>query len=130
MSNPYDPKTPHVSPEIVGPREHHEARVKSGFWPKVMGALSKVPFAEDAIAAYFCAFDPKTPRSVRASLLAALAYFIVPTDAMPDMIAMLGYVDDATVLATTIKLVSDHITGRHRSAAKRALADYRDQTEA
>ena len=40
-----------------------------------------IPFAEDAVAAYFCAFDTNTPFRVRAMLMGALAYFVMPIDA-------------------------------------------------
>ena len=54
-------------------------------------------------------------------LLAALAYFILPFDLIPDMIPALGFTDDAALLAAVIGLVSSHITPTHRAAAARAL---------
>ena len=38
---------------------------------------------EDLLAAYYCAFDRETPLQVRAVLLGALAYFVLPFDGMP-----------------------------------------------
>ena len=58
---------------------------------------------------------------VRGMLLAALAYFILPLDIVPDLIAALGFADDAALLAAVIGLVSTHITPVHRAAAARAL---------
>ena len=55
-----------------------EARVRRGFWPKVGRVAARLPFAEDFLAAYYCAFDRATPLQVRAALLAALAYFVLP----------------------------------------------------
>ena len=60
---------------------------------------------------------------VRAVLLGALAYFIMPFDAMPDFLAGIGFSDDITVLVAAIALVRSHITAAHREAAKRALSD-------
>ena len=68
------------------------------------------------------AFDRATPRHVQAALIGALAYFVLPFDFIPDMLPVLGYTDDAAVLATAIKLVASHIRPEHRDAAKRALA--------
>ena len=110
-------------PEILGPEEGREARVKRDFWTVFRKAVRALPFAEDVVAAYFCALDPETPRKVRAMLLAALVYFVVPFDIIPDFIIGLGFGDDATILAATIAMVASHITDRHRQAAKRALAD-------
>lgn len=100
----------------------NEARVERGFWAKLRRSVGRVPFLEDAVSAYFCAFDPATPRPVKAMLLAALAYFVVPTDLIPDFIAGLGYTDDATVLFATLRLVAGNITPRHRRLARRRLA--------
>ncbi|MGQ0486149.1 MAG: YkvA family protein [Hyphomicrobiales bacterium] len=99
----------------------HEQTVKQGFWPKLAGVLARVPFAEDAIAAYCCAFDPATPVKVRGILLAALAYFILPIDMLPDFILGLGFTDDMAVLFTAIGLIGNHMTPAHRDRARAVL---------
>jgi uncharacterized membrane protein YkvA (DUF1232 family) len=99
-----------------------EARVRRRFWPKLRRVAAQLPFAEDLLAAYYCAFDRATPRHVQAALLGALAYFVLPFDFIPDMLPVLGFTDDAAVLATAIKLVASHITPEHHAAAKRAIA--------
>ena len=98
-----------------------EARVKRSFWPKLRRVLGHVPFVEEAVAAYYCALDPTTPLQVKAVLLGALAYFIIPTDLIPDFIAFLGYGDDATVLFAALRTVSTNVTDRHREKAQRVL---------
>jgi uncharacterized membrane protein YkvA (DUF1232 family) len=100
--------------------EDREA-VRRRFWRKLKRMAARLPFAEDLLAAYYCAFDKQTPRHVQASLLGAIAYFILPFDFVPDMLPMLGFTDDAAVLATAIKLVASHITPDHREAARAAL---------
>jgi uncharacterized membrane protein YkvA (DUF1232 family) len=80
-----------------------------------------VPFVDDLVAAYYCALDPATPLRVRGMLLAALAYFILPTDLIPDFIGGLGFADDLALLTAVTGLVSAHITPIHRAAAARAL---------
>jgi uncharacterized membrane protein YkvA (DUF1232 family) len=91
------------------------------FWIKLKKVAGKLPFAEDLLAAYYCAFDRQTPRHVQAALLGAIAYFILPFDFIPDMLPVLGFTDDAAVLATAIRLVSAHILPEHREAARAAL---------
>jgi uncharacterized membrane protein YkvA (DUF1232 family) len=98
-----------------------EQRVRRGFWAKARRVAAGLPFAEDLLAAYYCAFDRETPRPVQAALLAALAYFVLPFDFIPDMLPIIGFTDDAAVLAAAIKLVGNHIRPEHRAAAKRAL---------
>jgi uncharacterized membrane protein YkvA (DUF1232 family) len=95
--------------------------LRKRFWLKLKQVAAKLPFLEDVLAAYYCAFDKETPRHVQAALLGAIAYFILPFDFIPDMLPVLGYTDDAAVLATAIRLVASHITDDHREAARAAL---------
>jgi uncharacterized membrane protein YkvA (DUF1232 family) len=95
--------------------------VRKRFWVKLKRVVSRLPFAEDLLAAYYCAFDRQTPRHVQATLLGAIAYFILPFDFIPDMMPLLGFTDDAAVLATAIRLVASHITPDHHEAARAAL---------
>jgi len=95
--------------------------VRKRLWIKLKKVAAKLPFTEDLLAAYYCAFDKQTPRHVQAALLGAIAYFILPFDFIPDMMPVLGFTDDAAVLATAIRLVASHITEDHRAAARAAL---------
>jgi uncharacterized membrane protein YkvA (DUF1232 family) len=95
--------------------------VRKRFWIKLKKVAAKLPFAEDLLAAYYCAFDKQTPRHVQAALLGAIADFILPFDFIPDMMPVLGFTDDAAILATAIRLVATHITEDHREAARAAL---------
>ncbi|MDE1935855.1 YkvA family protein [Bradyrhizobium sp.] len=95
--------------------------VRRRFWAKFKRVAAGLPFAEDLLSAYYCAFDRNTPRHVQAALLGAIAYFILPFDFIPDMLPVLGFTDDAAVLATAIRLVAAHITIEHREAARAAL---------
>jgi uncharacterized membrane protein YkvA (DUF1232 family) len=99
----------------------NEEAVKDGFWPKLARALASIPFAETVVAAYYCAFDPRTPLRVKGILLAALAYFVMPFDAIPDFILGLGFTDDMAVLFTAINLIRTHLTPDHYAKAREAL---------
>jgi uncharacterized membrane protein YkvA (DUF1232 family) len=98
-----------------------EKSVRENFWPKLQQNLARVPFAEDALAAWYCAFDTATPFKVRGTLLAALAYFILPIDIIPDFIVGLGFTDDLAVLMTAFTLVKGNITQAHRDRARCTL---------
>jgi uncharacterized membrane protein YkvA (DUF1232 family) len=108
-----------------GASQRNEERVRRGFWPKVQRVAARLPFAEDLLSAYYCAFDGHTPLQVRAALLGALAYFVLPIDTMPDLLPLLGFTDDALVLVSALRMVSGHITDDHREAARQALARVR-----
>jgi uncharacterized membrane protein YkvA (DUF1232 family) len=95
--------------------------VRIGFWPKLRRLARNLPFAEDLLAAYYCALDRQTPTQVRTVLFGALAYFVMPFDIIPDVFPIIGFTDDAAVLAAAIKLVADNIKPEHREAARKAL---------
>ena len=95
--------------------------VRRRFWIKFKKEVAKLPFAEELLAAYYCAFDKQTPRHVQWALLGAIAYFVLPFDFVPDMLPVLGFTDDAAILATAIRMVASHITPEHREAARAAL---------
>jgi uncharacterized membrane protein YkvA (DUF1232 family) len=96
-------------------------RLRKRFWTKFKSVVASLPFAEDLLAAYYCAFDRETPRHVQVSLLGAIAYFVLPFDFVPDVLPVLGFTDDAAILATAIRMVASHITSDHREAARAAL---------
>ena len=82
-----------------------------------------VPFSEDALAAWFCARDPSTPTRVRVVLMSALAYFVLPIDAIPDLVPLLGFTDDAAVIGAAIATVASALKPEHRDRAKSVLAE-------
>ena len=104
-----------------------DRELRRSFWRKLRATVASLPFAEDLLAAHFCAFDRQTPLQVKAVLVGAIAYFVLPTDLIPDYIPVIGYTDDAAVLATAIKLVASHITPDHREAARRTLVRLRGE---
>jgi uncharacterized membrane protein YkvA (DUF1232 family) len=103
--------------------------VRRRFWHKLKRLAVRLPFAEDLLAAYYCAFDRQTPRHVQAALLGAIAYFVLPFDFIPDMLPILGFTDDAAILATALRMVASHITPEHREAARAAMARGLDKGE-
>ena len=100
-----------------------EAKFGADFMTRLKRVAKRIPFAEDLLAAWFCARDPATPRRVRMTLLAALGYFVLPIDAIPDIMPLLGFTDDAAVIAAAIAAVAGSITVEHRERAKKALAE-------
>ncbi len=105
-----------------GRAERNEARVRRDFWDKAKRVAARLPFAEDLLAAYYCAFDRATPVQVKAALFAALAYFVLPFDFVPDILPLVGFTDDAAILFTALRMVSSHMRPEHREAARAALA--------
>lgn len=102
-----------------------EIQVKEKFLPKLARVLARVPFAEDLLAAYYCAFDRATPVRAKGILIGALAYFVLPIDLVPDMVLGLGFTDDLAVLLAAFNVVRTHVTQAHRQRARDALARLR-----
>jgi uncharacterized membrane protein YkvA (DUF1232 family) len=96
----------------------NEQRVARGFWPKMRKVASRVPFAADALSLWWCARDPATPTAAKGMMFAALAYFVLPTDAIPDVLPALGFTDDAAVIAALIAIVGKNLKPRHKDSAK------------
>ncbi len=100
------------------PAPGQERLVRNRFWEKVRETLGRVPFIDRALAAYYAAVDPATPTHVKAVLFAALAYFVMPADMIPDFIAGLGYTDDAAVLFAAMQTLAPYIRESHFACAK------------
>ena len=98
-----------------------EADVRARFWRTARRAARQMPFMEDVVAGYYAALDRKTPLRVRGTLIAALAYFVMPADMIPDFIVGFGFTDDAAVLTAAIAAIRGHIRPAHRKAARAAL---------
>ena len=98
--------------------QRDQARVSRGFWTKLRRVAGKLPFLDMLLAAYYCALDPATPLRAKATLMGALAYFVLPVDLIPDFLTGIGFVDDGTVLYAAIRAVTEHIKPAHRERAK------------
>jgi uncharacterized membrane protein YkvA (DUF1232 family) len=99
----------------------HRAPSERRLFGKLRRFLAQIPFAEDLVAGYYCAIDRNTPAYVRGVLLGAVAYFVLPTDMIPDFLAGLGFTDDASVLAAALAAVGGHLKPHHRSRARSSL---------
>jgi uncharacterized membrane protein YkvA (DUF1232 family) len=99
----------------------NEMRVNRGFWPKIRRTAARIPFADQLISVWFAARDPQTPRAAKGIMLGALAYFVLPFDAVPDLLAGIGFTDDAAVVAAVIATLGANIRDRHRELARRML---------
>ena len=105
----------------------NEIRVTRGFWPKVARTAARIPFAKQVISVYYAARDPETPVAAKGVMMGALAYFVLPFDAIPDILAGVGFTDDAAVITAVIATLGANIRSRHRDAAQKALDRVRDQ---
>ena len=104
----------------------NEVRVQKGFWPKIRRTAARIPFARQVVSVYYSARDPETPTAAKGVMLGALAYFVLPIDAIPDIFAGIGFTDDAAVIAALIATLGANIKRRHKDKADAALERMRD----
>lgn len=103
---------------VLVPLMGQEDMVHDKFWDKIRRTAGKIPFTDRAVAGYYAAMDPATPFRVKAILFAALAYFILPVDLIPDVIVGVGFADDATVLFTVLQSLAPYISDSHLARAR------------
>ncbi|WP_246776707.1 YkvA family protein [Microvirga sp. VF16] len=127
MSAPFMKPFTKAEMEAIRNETRDEEGLKRRFWDKLKRVAGKIPFAEDLVAAFFCATDPSTPSRVKLILLGAIAYFVFPTDAITDLLPLFGFADDAAVLAAAITQVAGSITEEHKEKARKALRETEKQ---
>ena len=77
--------------------------------------------AKPALEVLEMALDPLTPAQVRVSLMAALAYLIMPFDLFPDFMPLVGFSDDFVALTAVLSIWSKYMTPSIRIRAERKL---------
>jgi uncharacterized membrane protein YkvA (DUF1232 family) len=107
-----------------------EEALRRKLWRRILREAASLPFLEELLTAHYCAFDRHTPLYVKAVLVGALVYFVVPGHLVPKIpkyFSMIGLADDAAVLGAAVKAVSSHIKPEHRQAARRRIARLRGE---
>ncbi len=100
-----------------------------GFWKKLKqhGASAGREVLEAALKLYYALQDPDTPAAAKAIIIGALAYFIIPSDAVLDLLPG-GYVDDLGALVGALWTVAEHIKDEHVQKARAKLGEWFDET--
>ena len=96
---------------------------ESSFWDILDRNLRRLghQIIEKVFLAYYVAIDPATPPWARTALCGALGYFVLPMDAVPDFVPVVGFADDASVLAAALVAVAVCVTGDHFAQAREQM---------
>ena len=86
--------------------------------------ISATEVIEKALLLYYCLQDPDTPKGAKTTIIGGLGYLILPTDAIPDMIPIVGFTDDLGALALAFGIVAAHIKREHKEKAKDRLREW------
>jgi uncharacterized membrane protein YkvA (DUF1232 family) len=98
--------------------EYDEAKVQKkidfvdeNLWGKLEKSGKRVSFAKDILALYRYMKDPFIKWYRKAIVVAALVYFIVPIDTIPDITPLFGYLDDLGVITALLKYLGSELMG-------------------
>ncbi|RCX23002.1 uncharacterized membrane protein YkvA (DUF1232 family) [Fontibacillus phaseoli] len=104
----------------------NEKYSEESFWKKIKKfgkkAGSKVVYV--ALLLFYCLKDEKVPAWTKTVIIGALAYFISPIDAVPDIMPVAGYTDDLGSLLAALGVVAVYINDDIRDKAKSKLSDW------
>jgi uncharacterized membrane protein YkvA (DUF1232 family) len=83
--------------------------VDENLWLKLEKSGKRISFAKDILALYQYLKDPFVKWYRKAIVVAALIYFIVPIDTIPDITPFFGYLDDLGVIAALLKYLGSEL---------------------
>lgn len=108
------------------PEKYEKYYSEQKFWKKLRAIASKigVKVAYPALLLYYTLLDPAVNLRHKSMIIAALGYFILPVDAIPDVLLPLGYSDDIAILLTVIGMVKSHITEATKAQARQVLREW------
>lgn len=85
--------------------------VDENLWRKLEKSGKRISFAKDILALYHYMKDPFVKWYRKAIVVAALVYFIVPIDTIPDITPLFGYLDDLGVITALLKYLGSELMG-------------------
>ena len=104
----------------------HPVYSDESFWAKLKryALVAGEEVVEKALQLFYAMQSPQTPKWAKTVILGALAYFIMPLDAIPDFVPVAGYTDDLGALAAAIATVHLYITEDVKAKARVALQQW------
>jgi uncharacterized membrane protein YkvA (DUF1232 family) len=109
--------------ELVKYEKHYS---EDGLWKKI-GKVAKKAGLKTVymvLLLYYVLISDSTPKKYKAMIIGALGYFILPLDAIPDIIPAVGYTDDVAALAGAILAVAKCISPEIEAQAKAKLQEW------
>jgi len=96
----------------------------NSFWKKIAKHYSSagMKLVENALVLYHSLRDKDTPKWAKTIILGALGYFILPVDAIPDFVPIVGFTDDIATIFVAFATVALFIKKEHREKAKQIIA--------
>ena len=114
-NNFYDTKQKIYETEVLESSKLHENIIT-----KILIKAGRT-IAKPALEVIEMSLDPFTPAQVRISLMAALAYLVMPFDLFPDFMPVVGFSDDFVALTAVLSIWSKYMTPSIRIRAEKKL---------
>jgi uncharacterized membrane protein YkvA (DUF1232 family) len=118
-NSPVEETVAHIKQDLS--EAEQQQVISSDFTPKALRFASSLPFVRDLIAGYYCMSDGNTPAQIKAAILIPLVYFVLPADAIPDIIPAAGFTDDLGVWLAALKLFGGYLNEQHYNSADALL---------
>lgn len=96
-------------PETEREYSEKERYVKENFEEKMENLRGGIRLAKHVLALFRYMTDEKIPWYKKSVVVAALVYFIMPFDAIPDIMPLIGYLDDFGVIAAVLAFLGKEI---------------------
>jgi len=112
MKNPFEP--------------HKKKFSENKFWKKITAQVKKIGMKTVymALLLYYAYKRKDTPLWAKNIVLGTLGYFISPIDIIPDLTPLLGYTDDAGMLALGLVIISSYIDKDVKTNAREKLSSW------
>jgi uncharacterized membrane protein YkvA (DUF1232 family) len=97
---------------------------EKSFWSKVSEYALRAgqEVIEKSLWLYYAAQAERTPKWAKSVIYGALAYFVLPIDAIPDLIPLAGFTDDLGALAAAVTAVAMYIDDDVRQKTRLKMA--------
>jgi len=93
--------------------------VEDNLWGKLEKTGKRISFAKDILALYKYMRDPFVKWYRKSIVVAALIYFIVPIDTIPDLTPLFGYLDDLGVITALLKYLGSELMSYYPSGYRK-----------
>lgn len=99
---------------------------EDGLWKKIGNVAKKAGLKTVymVLLLYYVLISDSTSQKYKAMIIGALAYFVLPLDAIPDFVPAVGYTDDVAAIAGAILAVAKCISPEIEAQAKAKLEEW------
>ena len=96
------------------------------FWEKLKSLATRLGKESlyQILTLYYTMRRPDIPAKVKAIILGALGYFVLPLDAVPDFIPVLGFSDDLAIVALCVSYVRQWTTPAEEEKARKRMNEW------